>query len=121
MCYGRISVSFLYKGKDSRRKDSTESSSMSVLPPIETATEATAELTKLSPTEEPQSHQFARTHFRSATVCDYCNKKVSLLQTGSLLNKRQCSVYFSLHKSFSFILDMAKGSLYVLPVQHEVS
>ena len=79
MCYGRISVSFLYKGKDSKRKDSAESSSTSMLAPVETATEATAELTKLSPTEEPQSHQFARTHFRSATVCDYCNKKVHVI------------------------------------------
>lgn len=30
----------------------------------------------ISPTDETQPHRFIRTHFRSATICDYCNKKV---------------------------------------------
>ncbi|CAG7832375.1 unnamed protein product [Allacma fusca] len=81
MCYGKISMSFMYKsGEDtSKKNDSLDSlSSSSVISPVETAVEASPESAKVSPSEEPQSHQFVRTHFRSATVCDYCNKKIWL-------------------------------------------
>lgn len=82
MCYGKVSLSFLFKIKDdiSKRKDSADScSSGTAIPHIEIGEEALAmptSVNNLSPTDEPQTHQFIRTHFRNATVCDYCNKKV---------------------------------------------
>lgn len=82
MCYGKVSLSFLFKVKEdmSKRKDSGDScSSGSAIPHIEIGEEAitvTMSASNLSPSEDPQSHQFIRTHFRSATICDYCNKKV---------------------------------------------
>ena len=72
-CYGKLSVSFMYKPIDEglKRKDSMDSVSS-----IETGVDASIEATKLSPSEESQAHEFVRTHFRNATSCDFCNKKV---------------------------------------------
>jgi hypothetical protein len=79
MCFGKISLSFLFKPDEedlSKRRDSLDS--LAATAPIEIATDALSE-NNLSPTEEyHQIHQFTRTNFRNATVCDYCNKKVCL-------------------------------------------
>lgn len=81
MCYGKISVSFLFKSDEdsasNKRRDSVDSTS-SGGPPIEIATDALSETNNLSPTEDFQSHHFVRTNFRTYTVCDYCNKKIWL-------------------------------------------
>ena len=81
MCYGKVTLSFLYKSTEdiSKRKASLDSAGISgSISNLDLGPDGISmDQSLLSPSnEEPQGHLFVRTHFRSCTLCDYCNKKV---------------------------------------------
>jgi len=79
MCYGKLTLSFQFKSTDDpKRKASVESASSptGIHFDLGSTESALVEQNQLSPSDEPQSHRFVRTQFKSSAVCDYCNKKV---------------------------------------------
>jgi len=84
MCYGKVTLSFLYNSTEdmSKRKASLDTAGLAnTIANLELGPDGIPIDNNFLNTneEQPRVHQFIRTHFRSSTLCDYCNKKVRYL------------------------------------------
>lgn len=107
MCYGKLTLSFQFKAtEDPKRKTSTEESASmgsGIQLDFIGGEDGSTDPNQLSPGDEPQAHKLVRTHFKTSTVCGYCNKRVSLLPFLSYIKT----------VSVGLILDMVQRSLRV--------
>jgi len=77
MCYGKLALSFHFEEAVERNGGGSGRRGSRAIPPVE---EVGAEALEEEDEDKGQQsqHSFARTHFRSATSCHYCNRKVVL-------------------------------------------